>query len=150
MISELEFIQHRLKLVEEYIQNGPPELLAKQRQYDYAKNAIEKNRYELEARLLHHILTVTTEGQVLYALAQWSTKFRAMFEQHYAKNRDLFYEYDHWLQLSDRERNFTPKPPVPPSLCYFDQYNAQWVINGEFLEMLVRLRQNLNTWLSTS
>lgn len=150
MTSELEFIHHRLKIVEEYLQDGPPELLAKQRQYDHVKNAIEKNRYELEARLLHHILTVATEGQVLYALTQWSTKFRAMFEQHYAKNRELFYEYELWHQLSNRERNFVPKPPPPPSLRYFDQHHEEWVIDEEFLKILTHLRQSLSIWLSTS
>jgi len=147
MVSEHEFIRNRLAIVEEFLQNGPPEILAKQHRYDYIKNAIEANRYELEAKLLRHILKTTSDGKVVYTLSQWLKTFQTLFDTHYQKNRNLFYEYERWQTY---DQKFGPKPPIPPSLRHTDQYGYKWVIDGEFLELLKRIQKGLEIWLNVT
>ncbi len=153
MSSEHDFIRQRLARIERQLQQGPSDLVYESRSRGRQRSADdtgmrEERLYKREARLLRHILAITKEGQVLYALVHWRRELGAHLDAHREQYRVQQDEYDTWWALPPYKRQRFPQPKRPPLAHYTDQNGQDWILDDRFLLLLEDLHSRLSQWMS--
>ncbi len=153
MPSEHEFVRLRLAAVERQLQHGPSAMVFEsagrgRRRPASDSGTREESSYKREIRLLHHILAVTRDGQVMPALTTWRARFGRILSEHRQQYRTVQEQYDVWWALPPYQRERRPQPPRPPLAHHRDQTGQDWIIDDRFLHLLDDLHERLTKWMS--
>jgi hypothetical protein len=140
MSAELEFIQFRLQIIEEQLNNENVEL-----------EPLMRMRIEREQRLLRRVANELPEGQVLETVVNWRFYLGGLLQDHKLETRAQQRKYDRWLRLSRSQREVTPQPPQPSiGTTSTDANGDTWVIDDRFLAMMDDLIARLRKWLESA
>jgi len=137
MASEIEFVQTRLQIIKERIDDLAIEI-----------EPIIRMRLQREQRLLQRVGEELTEGEVLETLGEWRQYLGILLMDHKFAKRAQQRKYDRWLRLSREQREITPQPEQPTlGTTSIDKHGNTWVIDDRFLAMMDDLIKRLQKWL---
>ena len=139
MTTEVEFVQARLQIISERLDEDDSDI-----------EPMQRLRMEREQRLLRRVKSELPEGEVLQTLKDWRTFLGFELQDHKIATRAQMRKYERWRRLSRSQREVTPQPERPPiGTTSTDKNGDIWVIDDRFLAMMDDLIKRLQKWLET-
>ncbi|HVM72342.1 MAG TPA: hypothetical protein VMT91_11335 [Anaerolineales bacterium] len=152
MESEIEFLEHRLQILEKNI-NAPVKFDTDERGRFYLRfedSPSIEHAYIREAHLIKKLLAQAKEGKVNRALAGWHQFLFDELRKHHEHYKKMQEKYDEWSSLPFPTRIDIPEPPHPPDLEIRDIQNDNWIVDETLLDLIKDMRSRLSKWMASS
>jgi hypothetical protein len=151
MESEIEFLQRRLEILKETIEQPSKFEIDEKGGFHMLLDTSPhiEHAFIREAHLIQKLLSQAKEGQVTHALSKWRKLLGEKLHAHREFYRPMQEAYDHWLSFPLPTRIEIPEPPHPPELEITDVQGSAWIVDEKLFTVIHDLQTRLEKWMSS-